>query len=102
MHFQPFGLPVQIRGVAIEMVVRRGKMCIFVIPQEIQQAMELAGKIKVIILREINEVAVFLSKQNLDLFCKGLSKSPLGKLNKDQILRAKVFSEQVDVFIWAP
>lgn len=77
-------------------------MGIFMFPQKIQQAMELAGKIKVIILRKINEVAVFLSKQNLDLFCKGRSKSHLGKRNKDQILRIEVFSEQVYVFIWAP
>lgn len=77
-------------------------MCIFVFPQEIQQAMELAGKIKVIILREINKVAVFLSKKNRDLFCKGRSKSPLGKRNKDQILRVKVFSEEARIFIWAP
>jgi hypothetical protein len=92
---------MQIHPVAVGMVIRRNEMDILVPRQKIDHAREFSWKIKIVVLREINNTAIFLPEENLNLLCEGRFISHPRKINKDQILGVKISSEHVYVFIWA-
>jgi len=73
----------------------------FVRQQEVNHAMKLAWKIKVIVLREIYYIAIFLRDKDLNLLRKTALVSGILKRNKDQFMRPKIPPKQVGVVVRA-
>ena len=65
--FRPF---VQVKRIAIEMVVRRNEMYVFLPREEINQAMELPRQVDIIVLREIHDIRILLLEEDLHLLPK--------------------------------
>jgi len=100
MYRQPFGLPVQIQSIAIEMVVGRHEMRVFMFQQEINHATKLARQINVIVFREIDDIGILLLEKNVDLPTKCCLIANSIQIQKGNILWIEVFGEEIRVLGW--
>jgi len=72
VYTKPFGFPMQLQGVAVEVVVGRDKIDIWISLKEISHQVKLIGQVKVVVLGKVDEFRVILSQENLDLPVEGL------------------------------
>jgi hypothetical protein len=101
VHLDPFRLAVQLQPIAIEMVVRRDEIYIFLVKQKANHVTKLPRQIDIVVFCEIDDVAVFLRGKEIDLLCEGLLVSRAVKLNNDQFMGPEILSKQVHILIWA-
>ncbi len=79
---QPLWLQVQFHRVAVEMVIGRNKIHIFVREQKIDHAPKLIWKMEIVILREIHYFRILLGNKNIELLTKVASLPLPSRLTK--------------------
>lgn len=102
MNFHPFGMTVNLQRVAVGVVVRRNEFHVMVRAKEFDHARELIWEIEIVVLGEIDKVAIFLLKQDLDLLCECRLISHSRQREKYQLLRLKILRKKPRVLLRAP
>ena len=100
MNPQPFGTIVDFKGVTVQVVVRGYKINVTIGAKEVQHSTKLVWEVEIVVLREINEVAVGLRQQNINLFPERREITYTWNSQENQILLVEILRKYSGVVFW--